>query len=85
MRDYRFPLFPIPSIGAELVIPPNDQMSGGRAIVRDVAVGVSGGALVHFVTFAIGGWCRRINWEQFLSRRQAYLRETFGDRVARPD
>ncbi len=86
-----YPLFPIPTVGSEIYMPTclyighgEDDFIGGRAIVKSVNTGISGGATIHFVT-VVERPGRSMNWEQYLAPMQEELRKKFGTEKAHMD
>lgn len=80
MKDFSRPA---PKVGETIYIPPNDDTYGGRAVVRDVSEGISGGEPTMYVSTWSAPLSRH-NWE-YLSADQDKLAQQYGDSIAHPD
>ncbi len=77
--------FPVPTIGSIIYVPTRlfighseDDFIGGKATVKKVTTGISGGVTVHFIG-VVERPVTLMNWEHDLARKQQELALHFGN------
>ena len=72
-----------PKVGDIIVVPPSDNHYGGKAEVSKVFKATSGGEQVTCVNLVELGPGLQYNWEEFISKDQLKLIESYGNQWAR--